>query len=203
MATEQQRYVAAIDQGTTSTRMIVFDRAGAAVCSDQREHRQIYPRPGWVEHDPEEIWARTEEVARGALERGGLGRDDLAAVGITNQRETTVVWDRATGVTTFPRCVADVRARKPRTARALGDSITASKIRFSATLFRPVATAKAVAWTFLTLPKEASAKLPSRGMTSVEGTFNGLAYRGTLEPDGRIPRRSLLPAIRGPSKTGA
>src|SRR5947208_1286068 len=97
MATEQQRYVAAIDQGTTSTRMIVFDRAGAAVCSDQREHRQIYPRPGWVEHDPEEIWARTKEVARGALERGGLGRDDLAAVGITNQRETTIVWDRRTG----------------------------------------------------------------------------------------------------------
>src|SRR5258708_17114775 len=77
------------------------------------------------------------------------------------------------------------RGNKPRTALALGDSTTASKIRFSATLFRPVATAKAVAWTFLTLPKEASAKLPSRGMTSVEGTFNGLAYRGTLEPDGQ------------------
>ena len=76
-------------------------------------------------------------------------------------------------------------ASKPRTARALGDSTTASKIRFSATLFRPVATAKAVAWTFLTLPKEASAKLPSRGMTSVEGTFNGLAFRATLEPDGQ------------------
>jgi hypothetical protein len=78
------------------------------------------------------------------------------------------------------------RANKPRTARAVGDSSTASNsmIRFSATLFRPVATAKAVDWTFLRLPKEASAKLPSRGMTSVEGTFNGAAYRGTLEPDG-------------------
>jgi hypothetical protein len=85
------------------------------------------------------------------------------------------------------------RANKPRTARALGDAPTAShshshshpQIRFSATLYRPVAAAKAVAWAFLRLPEEASAKLPSRGMTSVEGTFNGLAYRGTLEPDGQ------------------
>jgi hypothetical protein len=77
------------------------------------------------------------------------------------------------------------RASQPRTARALGHAPTLTKIRFSATLFRPVATAKAVAWTFLTLPKEASAKLPSRGMTSVEGTFNGYAFRATLEPDGQ------------------
>jgi hypothetical protein len=76
------------------------------------------------------------------------------------------------------------RASKPRTARALGDSTTAPTIHFSATLFRPVTTAKPVAWTFLILPKEASLKLPSRGMTSVEGTFNGLAFRATLEPDG-------------------
>jgi hypothetical protein len=77
------------------------------------------------------------------------------------------------------------RASKPRTARARGDSTTASRIRFRAMLFRPVATAKAVAWTFLTLPREASVKLPSRGMTSVEGTFNGLAFRATLQPDGQ------------------
>jgi hypothetical protein len=77
------------------------------------------------------------------------------------------------------------RATKPRTARALGDSTTASTIRFSAMLFRPVATAKAVAWTFLTLPKEASARLPSRGITSIEGTLNGLAFRARLAPDGQ------------------
>ena len=77
------------------------------------------------------------------------------------------------------------RASKPRTARALGNPTTASTIRFSATLFRPVTTAKAVAWTFLTLPSEASARLPSRGMTSVEGTFNGVAFKATLEPDGQ------------------
>src|SRR5947209_16197205 len=84
-----------------------------------------------------------------------------------------------------PRGKGTSRASKPRTARALDGSTTASKIRFSATLLRPAATAKAVAWTFITLPKEASAKLPSRGMTSVEGTFNGLAFRATLEPDGQ------------------
>jgi hypothetical protein len=76
------------------------------------------------------------------------------------------------------------RASKPRMARAVGDSTTASKIRFSATLFRPMTTAKAAAWTFLILPQEASVQLPSRGMTSVEGTFNGLAFRATLQPDG-------------------
>jgi hypothetical protein len=84
-----------------------------------------------------------------------------------------------------PRAKDTSRASKPRTVRALGDSTTASKIRFSAPLFQPVATSKEVDWTFLTLPKEASLKLPSRGMTSVEGTFNGLAFQATLQPDGQ------------------
>src|SRR5437667_7709874 len=84
-----------------------------------------------------------------------------------------------------PRAKRKSRASEPPTARALGDSATASKIRFSATLLRPKATAKANSWTFLTLPKEASAKLPSRSMTSVEGTLNGLAFQATLEPDGQ------------------
>ncbi|SIR64511.1 glycerol kinase GlpK [Micromonospora avicenniae] len=90
-------YVAAIDQGTTSSRCIVFDRAGEIVSVAQREHRQILPRPGWVEHDAEEIWANVEHVVREALRKAGTEPTDLAAVGITNQRETTVVWDRVTG----------------------------------------------------------------------------------------------------------
>jgi glycerol kinase len=90
-------YVGAIDQGTTSTRFIVFDRSGRIVASDQREHQQIYPNPGWVEHDPEEIWHRTQEVIAGALQQRDLHPPDLAAIGITNQRETTVLWDRKTG----------------------------------------------------------------------------------------------------------
>jgi glycerol kinase len=91
------RYIAAIDQGTTSTRCIVFDADAAIVSIDQREHRQLYPRPGWVEHDAAEIWHNTEAVVRGALDRAGLSRADLAAVGITNQRETTLLWDAETG----------------------------------------------------------------------------------------------------------
>lgn len=91
------RYVAAVDQGTTSTRFIVFDPHGNVVAVDQKEHQQIYPSPGWVEHDPLEIWERTKEVIQGAMTRFGIHREDLAAVGITNQRETTLVWNRRTG----------------------------------------------------------------------------------------------------------
>ncbi len=91
------KYVAAVDQGTTSTRCIIFDRKGRIVGVDQKEHEQIYPKPGWVEHDPMEIWERTQEVIRGAIANGGIDPKDIAAVGVTNQRETTVVWNRHTG----------------------------------------------------------------------------------------------------------
>jgi glycerol kinase len=90
-------YVAALDQGTTSTRFIVFDRAGRIVASAQKEHEQIYPQPGWVEHSPDEIWRSTQEVIAEATIRAGIGARDLAGIGITNQRETTVLWDRRTG----------------------------------------------------------------------------------------------------------
>jgi glycerol kinase len=90
-------YVGAIDQGTTSTRFMVFDHSGKVVGVDQREHEQIYPKPGWVEHDPKEIMTRTNEVVDAGLKKAGIKASDLAAVGITNQRETTVVWDRNTG----------------------------------------------------------------------------------------------------------
>ncbi|MBD0312679.1 MAG: glycerol kinase GlpK [Microcoleus sp. T3-bin5] len=92
-----KKYVAAIDQGTTSTRFIVFDRQGQIICRDQQEHQQIYPQPGWVEHNPEEIWQRTQSVIKNALEIGNIDPKDIAALGITNQRETTIVWDRKTG----------------------------------------------------------------------------------------------------------
>src|SRR5712691_6170390 len=90
-------YVGALDQGTTSTRFMIFDHSGSVVGVDQKEHEQIFPRPGWVEHDPKEIWTRSEEVIAGALTTAGISAGDLAAVGITNQRETAVVWDRNTG----------------------------------------------------------------------------------------------------------
>jgi len=92
-----KNYVGAIDQGTTSTRFMVFDQAGRVVAVAQKEHEQIYPKPGWVQHDALEILRRTEEVIAEALEQRGLRASDLAAIGITNQRETTVVWGRKTG----------------------------------------------------------------------------------------------------------
>jgi glycerol kinase len=92
-----KKYVGAIDQGTTSTRFMVFDRSARIVAAAQKEHEQILPRPGWVEHDALEILRRTQEVIREALEKRRLRPSDLAAIGITNQRETTVVWERKTG----------------------------------------------------------------------------------------------------------
>jgi len=92
-----RNYIGAIDQGTTSTRFMVFDQAARVVAVAQKEHEQIYPRPGWVEHDPLEILRRTEEVIADAMAERGLRASDLAAIGITNQRETTVLWERKTG----------------------------------------------------------------------------------------------------------
>ncbi|MFD0199546.1 MULTISPECIES: glycerol kinase GlpK [Saccharothrix] len=91
------KYVAAIDQGTTSTRCMVFDHSGRVVSVDQKEHEQIFPQAGWVEHDANEIWTNTRQVAAGALAKADLTTADIAAVGITNQRETALVWDKTTG----------------------------------------------------------------------------------------------------------
>src|SRR5437870_3118526 len=91
------RYVLALDQGTTSSRAIVFGREGRIVASAQQEFRQIFPQPGWVEHDAGEIWRTQRDVASQALASARLAARDVAAVGITNQRETTVLWERATG----------------------------------------------------------------------------------------------------------
>lgn len=91
-------HLLAFDQGTSSSRSIVFDRSGRIVASAQREFRQIYPQPGWVEHDPIELWTTQLTTAREAMASAGLAARDIAAIGITNQRETTVVWNRHTGV---------------------------------------------------------------------------------------------------------
>src|SRR5688572_30646190 len=99
------KYILALDQGTTSSRAIVFDHAGSIVAVAQKEFPQIFPKPGWVEHDPSEIWSTQAGVAAEALTKANLRAADIAAIGITNQRETTVVWDRATGA---PICNAIV-----------------------------------------------------------------------------------------------
>ena len=122
------RYVAAIDQGTTSSRCIVFDQAGSIVAIDQKEHRQIFPRPGWVEHDAEEIWANVQAVTKGAMDKLGIAPSDLAAVGITNQRETTVVWNKHTGK---PVCNAIVwqDTRTDKLVRELGGEAGQDRFR--------------------------------------------------------------------------
>ena len=91
------KYAIALDQGTTSSRAMVFNHEGQVEAVSQKEHEQIYPKPGWVEHDPKEIWARCQEVIDEAVEKAGASTDDIAALGITNQRETALVWDRNTG----------------------------------------------------------------------------------------------------------
>jgi len=91
------KYVAAVDQGTTSTRFMVFDHSGQVVSLEQLEHKQIYPQPGWVEHDPMEIWERTQQVIKAGLEKAKIDPKDIAAIGVTNQRETTIIWDKKTG----------------------------------------------------------------------------------------------------------
>ncbi|HZS80843.1 MAG TPA: FGGY family carbohydrate kinase, partial [Herbaspirillum sp.] len=92
-----EQYILALDQGTTSSRAVLFDHAGRVVSMAQKEFAQIYPQPGWVEHDPQEIWATQAGVAAEAVTKAGLNGASIAAIGITNQRETTIVWDRASG----------------------------------------------------------------------------------------------------------
>jgi glycerol kinase len=99
------KYVIALDQGTTSSRAIVFDHDGSVVAMAQQEFRQLFPKPGWVEHDAQEIWASQSSVAKQALDRAGITATDVAAIGVTNQRETAVVWDRRTGKPIGPAIV--------------------------------------------------------------------------------------------------
>ena len=131
------KYVGAVDQGTTSTRFMLFDHSGSVVGIDQKEHEQIFPKPGWVEHDPMEIITRTNEVIEGCLKKTGVSKDDIAAVGVTNQRETTVVWDKATGKPIHNALVwQDTRTDK------LCDQLSASggQDRFRAKTGLPIAT---------------------------------------------------------------
>src|SRR3977135_2470225 len=123
-------YVAAIDQGTTSTRLILFDSDGQIAAMSRREHEQLHPRAGWVEHDASEVWRRTGEVIEAALADAGAQAGDVAAIGIANQRETTVVWDRQTGE---PLCNAIVwqDTRTDATVRELAGSHGVDRLRHS------------------------------------------------------------------------
>jgi len=134
---DAQKFVAAIDQGTTSSRCMIFDHSGRVVAVDQREHEQIFPKAGWVEHNPIEIWNNLRNVTAGALADADLKPSDIAAVGITNQRETTVVWERATGKPVYNAIVWQ-DTRTDRICTALGGEEGASK--YTATTGLPLAT---------------------------------------------------------------
>jgi glycerol kinase len=131
------QYVAAIDQGTTSTRCMIFDHAGQVVSADQREHQQHFPAAGWVEHDPLEIWANTQQVTSGALAAANLTASDIAAVGIANQRETVVVWDRHSGEPVYNAIVWQ-DTRTDRLCTELGGSMGA--LRYQARTGLPLST---------------------------------------------------------------
>lgn len=131
------KYVAAIDQGTTSTRCMIFDHSGSVICFDQREHEQIYPKPGWVEHNPDEIWERTQGVIKGALQKGNIDVKEIAAVGITNQRETAVVWNKKTGKPVYNAIVWQ-DTRTDQICNALGAD--GGQDRFRAKVGLPLAT---------------------------------------------------------------
>ena len=101
------KYIMALDQGTTSSRCILFDKKGNMCSVAQKEYKQYYPKPGWVEHDPKEIWSSQISVATEAMSKIGVDAEDIHAIGITNQRETTIVWDKKTGEPVYPgNCVA-------------------------------------------------------------------------------------------------
>ncbi|MBA2443871.1 MAG: glycerol kinase GlpK [Nocardioidaceae bacterium] len=130
------QYIASIDQGTTSTRCMIFDKSGSVVSVDQKEHEQIFPRAGWVEHDGKEIWNNTREVIGGALSKANLNSKNIDAVGITNQRETAIVWDKNTGEPVYNAIVwQDTRTQKIVDELAQGDND-----RYKARVGLPLAT---------------------------------------------------------------
>ena len=140
------RYVIALDQGTTSSRAIVFDRAGRPVSSAQREFRQIFPQPGWVEHDAGEIWSSQLACAQEALRSGRIAAADIAAIGITNQRETTVVWDRKTGAPIANAIVWQDRRTAPVCAELREQGVEADITRRTGLLLDPYFSGTKLAW---------------------------------------------------------
>ena len=147
------KYIGSIDQGTTSTRFMIFDEEGSIVSSSQLEHRQIYPRPGWVEHDAEEIWHNTEKLISDALEKAGLDGSSLCAIGITNQRETIVPFSRTTGKPIYNAIVwQDLRGEDY--IKALSETIPEHEIRErTGLLYSPYFSASKIRWLLDNVPR--------------------------------------------------
>lgn len=141
-----KRWVLALDQGTTSSRAILFDAAGRPAAMAQQEFRQLYPRPGWVEHDPEEIWSTQLATAREALAKAGVPAADVAAIGITNQRETTVLWERETGRPVAPAIVWQDRRTADMCHRLKADGAEAVVREKTGLVLDPYFSATKIAW---------------------------------------------------------
>jgi glycerol kinase len=188
-------YVAAIDQGTTSTRCLVVDHDGRVVSSHQLEHQQLFPRAGWVEHDAVEIWENTREVCAGALARADLTARDIQAVGITNQRETTVVWDRTTGEPVHPAIVWQ-DTRTDAICRRLGD-LGGGVDRYRERTGLPLATYFAgpkVAWILENVP---GARERAQAGELAFGTMDSwLVWNMTGGPDGGLHLTDVTNASR-------
>ena len=187
-------YVAAIDQGTTSTRCLLIDQDGNPVTAHQLEHAQHFPRPGWVEHDPEEIWTNTREVVAGAMARAGAEPRDVVAIGVTNQRETTVIWERATGVPVHPAIVwQDTRTQQICARLAAVGGVD----RFRATTGLPLATYFAgpkAAWILDEVDGARSAAARGDLLFGTIDTY--LLWRMTGGPDGGVHVTDVTNAAR-------
>jgi glycerol kinase len=147
------QHVLAIDQGTTSTRAILFDREGVPIASEQREFEQHYPKPGWVEHDPETIWRDTVDVCRGAIEKAGLDAASIVAIGITNQRETVVLWNRHTGEAIHRAIVWQDRRTSERCRRLIDDQVEPLVRERTGLVVDPYFSATKLAWLLDEVPE--------------------------------------------------
>jgi len=187
-------HLLALDQGTTSSRALVVDRGGRVVAVGQLEHAQLFPRPGWVEHDAAEIWRSTQRVIELALERAGLAAADIAAVGITNQRETTVVWDRATGQPIHPAIVWQDTRTQP-TVDAL--AVEGGTGRFAGLTGLPLASyfsAAKIAWILDAVP--GARERAERGELLFGTTDTWLLWNLTGGPDGGVHATDVTNASR-------
>ena len=139
-------YLVAIDQGTSSTRTVVFDRGARVVSSAQQEFAQIYPHPGWVEHDPEAIWRSVLDVTRRAFDTSGAAQGEVAGLGITNQRETTLIWDRETGACVYNAIVWQDRRTAAECQRLRGEGLEQTVIDRTGLRLDPYFSATKIAW---------------------------------------------------------
>ncbi len=165
------KYILALDQGTTSSRAIVFDAEGGIRTVAQKEFRQIFPQPGWVEHDPGEIWSSQNGVAAEAVEKAGIQQGDLAAIGITNQRETTILWDRETGEPVYNAIVWQDRRTSAICDKLTADGLASMFHQKTGLVIDPYFSGTKVKWLLDNVPG-------ARGVRSAGGLHSARWIRG-------------------------